>query len=87
MGRTRAHVMVLLHMLLDVMSSRTLALRAYGGAFFCKRLTSQTEMVASSVDVSIMDRAASVTLPFSYFETCDTFRASDHTAVGTDLSA
>jgi hypothetical protein len=35
-----------------------------------KRLTSQTEMVASSVDVSI-----------------DTFRASDHTAVGTDLSA
>jgi putative transposase len=31
-------------------------------------------MIASSVDVSIMDRAASVTLPFSYFATCDTFR-------------
>ncbi len=39
------------------------------GASFCKRLTSQTENVNRGVNVAIMNSAALVTRPFSYFET------------------
>jgi hypothetical protein len=68
----------------DVLSA--LALRAEGGASFNKRLTSQAENVPSSVDVPIMNRAASTARPVSYFETCIPFRATDASALGAGLS-
>jgi hypothetical protein len=68
----------------DVLS--TLALRAEGGASFNKHLTSQAENVPSSVDVSIMNRAASTARPVSYFETCIPSRATDASALGASLS-
>jgi hypothetical protein len=57
------------------------------GASFCKRLTSQTENVTRGVSAAIMNSAALVTRPFSYFETLQHVRAADASAFATGLSA
>jgi len=54
---------------------------------FCKRLTSQTENVSGSVHVTVMDRSAFATDPFSYSKAFRSFRTADNSAFGTDLSA
>ena len=43
------------------------------GSFY-KRRTSATENINGSIYVTIMNRSAITTLPFSYSKTCDTFR-------------
>lgn len=45
-----------------------------------------TENVARRVRVSVMDRTAIAAAPFSYHQTFSTFRAANHTAIGTSLS-
>jgi hypothetical protein len=57
------------------------------GASFGKRPTSRTENVTRGLNVAIMNSAALVTRPFSYFETLQPFRAADASAFATGLSA
>src|SRR3546814_8762781 len=54
-------------------------LRSCAGSFH-KRVQPDTENVASSIDVTVVDRSAIAALPFSYSKTCDTFRSEEHTS-------
>ena len=68
-----------------VTSSPSNRLGGVDGASFCKRLTSQTENVSGRVHVTVMNRSAVATDPFSYFKVFQSFRTADASAFGTDL--
>ena len=70
-----------------VTSSPSNRLGGVDGASFCKRLTSQTENVSGRVHVTVMNRSAIATDPFSYSKAFQSLRTADAFAFGTDLSA
>src|SRR5215470_5414108 len=64
-----------------VTSSPSNRLGGVDGASFCKRLTSQTEDVSGRVHVTVMNRSATATDPFSYSKVFQTWRQTNFLSV------